>query len=99
MTRRRGSRNSFDWAGLETLSVGEDELITPAQCRMARAGIVMSVRELARLADVSGLEVTRFENGNEGALPEIVRRFRLILESRGVRFLDGSEGGGVEITE
>ena len=99
MTKRRGSLQSFDWTGQDTQSGEDDALITPAQCRMARAGIVMSVRELARLADVSGLEVTRFENGNAGTLSAVVRRFRIILESRGVRFLDGADGGGVEISE
>lgn len=98
MTRRRGFLPSFDWEREEALP-GEDEAstITPAQCRMARAGIVMSVRDLARLADVSGLAVTRFENGNTDCPDIIVRRFRRILESRGARFVSGPRGEGVKI--
>ena len=95
MTRRRGFLPSFDWER-EEARFGEDEpsTISPAQCRMARAGIVMSVRDLARLADVSGLAVTRFENGNTDCPEIIVRR---ILESRGARFVSGPKGEGVKI--
>ena len=98
MTRRRGFLPSFDWKR-EEARFGEDETppITPAQCRMARAGVVMSVRDLARLADVSGLSVTRFENGNTDCPEIIVRRFRRILESRGARFVSGPKDEGVKI--
>ncbi|MCK5750413.1 MAG: hypothetical protein KAH44_29620 [Oricola sp.] len=97
MTRRRGFLPSFDWEREEARSGEDAPTITPAQCRMARAGIVMSVRDLARLADVSGLAVTRFENGNTDCPETIVRRFRRILESRGARFVSGPKGEGVKI--
>lgn len=95
MTRRRGSLPSFDWTGDDDVATGE--AISPVQCRMARAGLVMSVRELARLAEVSGLTVTRFENGNEACPAEMVLRFRRILESRGARFVPKPGGDGVLI--
>lgn len=98
MTRRRGFLPSFNWESEDGLSRDDEaQPITPAQCRMARAGIVMSVRDLARLADVSGLAVTRFENGNTDCPEIIVRRFRRILESRGARFVSGPKGEGVKI--
>ena len=96
MSRRRGSLPKFDWEGEVSAGGAKVPPISPAQCRMARAGVVMSVRELARLADVSGLTVTRFENGNADCPSEIVLRFRRILESRGARFLPGP-GGGVKM--
>ncbi|QKV17240.1 transcriptional regulator [Oricola thermophila] len=92
MSERRGRRPRFDWNGKDLIPDGGGHPITPAQCRMARAGVVMSVRELARLAEVSGLAVTRFENGNTDCPTEIVHRFKQVLEARGARFLPGGDG-------
>lgn len=73
--------------------------ISPTQCRMARAGVVMSVRELARMADVSGLVVTRFENGNTDCPANVVGRFKHVLEERGAIFLNDQGQSGVVIAE
>ena len=97
MSERRGRRPRFDWSG-EGAPTGADGMpISPAQCRMARAGVIMSVRELARLAEVSALSVTRFENGNMSCPMEMVQRFKRILESRGAQFFAGPQGGGVKV--
>jgi len=96
MMRKRGTRPDPTREGLDA-PLDEDGLpISPAQCRMARAGLVMSVRELARLAGVSGLTVTRFENGNVCCPLELVARFRRVLEAKGARFLSGEDGVKIE---
>jgi DNA-binding transcriptional regulator YiaG len=78
----------------------ENELpITPAQCRMARAGVQMSVRELAHLAEVSGITVTRFENGDVTCPVETILGLMMVLEARGARFLSNSAGIGVMIVD
>jgi Transcriptional regulators len=59
---------------------------------MARAGLRVSVRELARLTGVSGLTVTRFENGNASCPDETVLIFRRILEEMGAEFTQAPQG-------
>lgn len=72
--------------------------ISPSQCRMARAGLSLSVRDLARLAQVSGLTVTRFENGSVSCPDEAIDALRRTLESGGAEFIDENGGGpGVRI--
>ena len=99
MTPRRGTLPKFDWENADTVDEADEPPITPVQCRMARAGIAMSVRELARLAEVSGLTVTRFENGNMDCSADIVGRFKYVLEKRGARFLSDGDRVGVMTLE
>ena len=69
-------------------------LVTPEQCRMARAGLSLGVRELAEAARVSVGTVTRFEAGQ--GVPEMtVGLFQKALERAGVEFV--SEGGDVGV--
>ena len=64
----------------------------PAQCKMARAALGLSVRELAELADLSADTVTRFEAG-EAVKPRTVGAIQQALEAAGVEFLGGSRPG------
>ena len=72
--------------------------LSPTQCRMARAGLGLSVRELAKQAKVSGLTVTRFENGNVACPDEVVHALKQVLESSGAEFIrENGRGSGVRI--
>jgi hypothetical protein len=69
-------------------------LVTPEQCRMARAGLSLGVRELAEASRVSIGTVTRFEAGQ--GVPEMtVGLFQKALERAGAEFV--SEGGDVGV--
>lgn len=74
---------------------GTDEIqVTPEQCRMARAGLGLGVRELAESARVSVGTVSRFESGQ--GVPEMtVGLFQKALERAGVEFV--SDGGDVGV--
>ncbi|WP_313791130.1 helix-turn-helix domain-containing protein [Oryzibacter oryziterrae] len=60
---------------------------------MARAGLGMSVRELAELAKVSTNTVSRFEAGEE-LKPRTIKALKDALEASGVEFF---ADGGVRI--
>jgi transcriptional regulator with XRE-family HTH domain len=65
------------------------------QCRMARAALDWSQRELAKAAGVSARTVIRFEAG-ESVLPSRVQKLREAFEAHGVLFIEqGSLRGGV----
>ena len=65
-----------------------ESALTPAQCKMARAGLGMSVRELADKAKVSTNTVSRLEAG-EDLKPRTVEAIQRALEATGVEFLEG----------
>ena len=67
--------------------------LTVVQCRMARAGLGLGVRDLAQLADVSPNTVTRFERG-EALQPRTIKSIKEALENQGISFL---ENGGVKV--
>ncbi len=66
--------------------------MTPQQCRMARAGLGLGVRELAELADVSTNTISRLERG-ESLYPRTVEVIRRVLEAAGVVFIEENGGG------
>lgn len=66
--------------------------MTPEQCRMARAGLNLGVRELAELAQVSTNTITRLERG-ESLYPRTVEAIRAALETAGVEFIAENGGG------
>jgi len=68
-------------------------MITPVQCRMARAALEIGVRDLAKLAGVSAMTVTRFENGHSEGYPATLEKLRAALESAGVEFTNGNAPG------
>lgn len=68
-------------------------MLTPAQCRMARAALEIGVRDLAKLAGVSAMTVTRFENGRSEGYPATLGKIRAALEAAGVEFIAENGGG------
>lgn len=67
-------------------------ILTRQQCRMARAALGLSVRELAKLADVSPNTITRLERG-EVLHRRTARVIRSVLENQGIEFIAEAEQG------
>lgn len=73
-------------------------MLTPVQCRMARAALQIGVRDLAKLAGVSAMTVTRFENRHSEGHPATLEKLRTALEAGGVEFIpDDGGGAGVRL--
>jgi len=84
--------------GMYTLSTDLSTVITPSQCRMARAALQIGVRDLAEKASVSAMTITRFENGQSGGHAETLRKIQRALEEAGVIFIDeNGDGPGVRL--
>lgn len=62
------------------------------QCRMARVGLDLSVKDLAALAKVSTNTISRFERGEE-LKPRTVDAIKGALETAGVEFIAENGGG------
>jgi transcriptional regulator with XRE-family HTH domain len=62
-------------------------MITPYQCRMARAGLSLGVRNLAQIANVSPNTIARLERG-EVLHPRTFAYIRGALEAKGIMFID-----------
>lgn len=60
---------------------------------MARAALQLAVRDLAGLAGVSTMTVTRFENGHSGGQAATLRKIQIALEKAGVEFTNGDMPG------
>jgi predicted transcriptional regulator len=67
-------------------------LINAKQCRMARAALQISVRELATMAKVATDTITRLEAGKR-LKPRTVEAVQLALEKVGIEFIDGDKPG------
>ncbi|WP_354256389.1 helix-turn-helix domain-containing protein [Bradyrhizobium sp. F1.13.3] len=67
-------------------------IFRPVQCRMARAALGWSVRELASEAKVAIDTVARFERGDE-LKERTIEALRSALEMGGVEFIDENGGG------
>jgi DNA-binding XRE family transcriptional regulator len=81
------------YAELLSMSTGMDTMITPEQCRMARAALQMTVRSLAERAEISAMTVTRFENGHSRGYADTNSRLQSVLEAAGVEFIPENGGG------
>ncbi len=66
--------------------------LSPEQCRMARAALLLGVRDVAVLAKVSPTTITRLERG-EGIYPRTLAAIRTALEAAGVEFIAENGGG------
>jgi transcriptional regulator with XRE-family HTH domain len=64
----------------------------PAQSRMARAALKLSVRDLAKLAHVATGTIVRLEAG-ETLQPRTIDVIRRALEKAGVEFTNGNKPG------
>ena len=67
-------------------------ILSPIQCRMARAALGMGVRELAAAAKVSVDTVARFERGDE-LKERTVDALQRALETAGIEFTNGDHPG------
>jgi transcriptional regulator with XRE-family HTH domain len=67
-------------------------LINAKQCRMARAALQISVRELAAMAKVATDTISRLEAGKP-LKPRTIEAVQHALEKAGVEFTYGSKPG------
>ena len=66
--------------------------INAKQCRMARAALQISVRELANMAKVATDTISRFEAGKH-LKPRTVEAIQHALEKAGIEFINGNKPG------
>ena len=74
-----------------------DKLISPEQCRMARAGLGLTAGLLAERARVSKVTLSDFEKGKRSPHPRTIAAIRAALETVGVEFIDDGNGAGVRL--
>jgi len=67
-------------------------MINAKQCRMARAALQISVRELATMAKVAPDTIVRLEAGKR-LKPRTVEAVQQALEKAGIEFIDGNKPG------
>ena len=72
---------------------GCENLVTPEQCRMARAGLNWSRAELARQSGVAEATIAGFESETRSTYPRTVRDLQAALVKGGAVF----NGDGVSI--
>ena len=60
---------------------------------MARAALQIGVRDLAELAKLSAMTVTRFENSRTSGAPDTMAALRAALEAAGVEIIAENGGG------
>lgn len=71
--------------------------ISPIQCKMARTALNIGVRDLAKLADVAQLTVSRFERGDE-LKSATIEKIQAALELAGIVFVpENGHGVGVRL--
>jgi transcriptional regulator with XRE-family HTH domain len=68
-------------------------LMTPQQCRMARAALTLSISELSEATGIRPNTISEFERGADSRR-STVDRLQVALEARGALFLPADEGGG-----
>ncbi len=68
-------------------------MITPAQCRAARALVEMSRDVLADEAHVALRTIADFESSKRSAIPATLAAIRTALETAGVEFIAENGGG------
>lgn len=69
-------------------------MINPAQIRMARAGLGISVRVLAERSNVAESTIHRFEAGRGGMQTNTLERLQSALEADGATFVSADATGG-----
>ena len=68
-------------------------MITPAQCRAARALLQWSQLDLARESEISDVTIRNFENGKTDPQKGTLVILKLTLEAAGVEFIPANGGG------
>ena len=79
---------------LTSVEKTQNNTLTAAQCRMARAGLGLSITEASKASLVSRATITRFESGS-GIKPVLRSALRATFERLGVVITDC----GVEIAQ
>ena len=64
--------------------------ISPAQCRMARAGLNWSQTDLSHRSGVAPATIAGFERGSRTSYPRTIRDLKAAFEAAGVGFEKGS---------
>lgn len=68
-------------------------MISPAQCRAARALIGLSQDDLAAVSKVSKATIANFETGKRSSYPRTLDDIRVALEAAGVEFTNDEQPG------
>ena len=72
-------------------------MISPAQIRMARAALGISVRALAERSAVADSTIHRFESNKGGMQTGTLDRIQAALEGEGVVFIPADAQGGAGV--
>ena len=72
-------------------------MVEPAQIRMARAALNMSVRSLAEQSGVAESTIHRFETNRGGMHTNTLSKLQSTLEKAGIVFLAAGEDGGIGV--
>ena len=85
---------------LTSVEKTQNDTLTAAQCRMARAGLGLSITETSKASLVSRATITRFESGSEikpvlrSALRAAFERLGVVITDSGVEIASTREGEG-----
>jgi putative SOS response-associated peptidase YedK len=85
---------------LTSVEKTQNDTLTAAQCRMARAGLGLSITEASKASLVSRATITRFESGSEikpvlrSALRAAFERLGVVITDSGVEIAAKREGEG-----
>ena len=86
--------NRICWyTGAQSVSTANVDLMTPSQCRSARALLDMTQPELARAAHLGLSTVVDFERMRREVSGEAIAALRRALERKGIIFIDENGGG------
>jgi len=64
------------------------DVMSPEQCRAARAGLRMTVDQLAELSGISRMTIMRFETEKTASIAATLRHIKRALEDAGAVFPD-----------
>lgn len=85
---------------LTSVKKTQNDMLTATQCRMARAGLGLSVTEASKASLVSRATITRFESGSEikpvlrSALRIAFERLGVVITNRGCEIAQQQAGQG-----
>jgi transcriptional regulator with XRE-family HTH domain len=75
-------------------------MITPGQCRAARALLDLTQPQLAEASNISLRTIVNFEKGNRATNPGSIALIERALEAAGVEFIaDNGGGAGVRLAK
>jgi DNA-binding XRE family transcriptional regulator len=69
-------------------SIDAHRLITPLLCRMARAGLGWTTRQLAEAAHVAAGTINRFEKNEIDSKTAVLTALRETFEAAGIEFIE-----------